>query len=226
MERRLLRLAALVTLGVPMIARAQVPNAAVTGTVEITTIDGTVVENRGQVVVFLEGGGLGATGPYARAAEVVQLDGVFEPSVLAIASGGTIEFPNGDNIFHNIFSLSAPQPFDLGVYPAGEMRSVAFPNTGLVRLFCNIHPEMTGSVLVLANPFFTTTDELGRYRIPQVPAGAYTLRTWHEFGGETRREVIVEGSDVQIPPVEIREDRTVLPHLNKFGRRYGGKYGG
>lgn len=222
-------LASLVALCAPLtgaVPRQQQPSVQVTGTVELTSIDGEAVENRGQVVVFLEGPALREGARSSRGAAVLQVGGVFEPSVLPVIRGSTIHFPNDDRIFHNIFSLSAPRPFDLGVYRAGESRSVDFPNAGLVRLFCNIHPDMAASVLVLENPYFATTDELGQYTIPDVPAGTYTLRTWHEFGGETRQQVLVQGPQLRLPPIRIQEDRTVLPHLNKFGRRYGGKYGG
>ena len=84
---------------------------------------------------------------------LTQKDKTFRPHILAVPIGSTVEFPNQDSIFHNVFSLSWPQPFDLGLYRAGSSRSQTFPQPGEYRVFCNIHPQMTALILVVGTPY-------------------------------------------------------------------------
>ena len=95
---------------------------------------------------------------------------------------------------------------------------------GWVRIYCNIHPAMAANIIVLNNSYFAQTDEEGRYAIPDVPDGEYTLRVWHEFGGTFDREIRVGDSRVHHVNILIREDRKLLPHRDKFGNRYRSKY--
>jgi hypothetical protein len=116
--------------------------------------------------------------PAPRRAVLDQRDEAFWPYVLAITVGSSVEFPNSDPIFHNVFSLSKPRRFDLGRYPKGQSRSVRFSEPGVVRVFCDIHSHMSAFILVFAHPFFAVTDAEGRYRIERVPPGAYSLAVW------------------------------------------------
>ncbi len=102
----------------------------------------------------------------------------FVPFVLAIVAGTTVDFPNRDKTFHNVFSLSKPQRFDLGRYAAGRSKSVRFDRPGVVRVFCDIHSHMNAFILVFAHRFFAATDESGAYRIDNVPPGNYNLAVW------------------------------------------------
>jgi plastocyanin len=102
----------------------------------------------------------------------------FVPFVLAIVAGTTVDFPNRDKTFHNVFSLSKPQRFDLGRYAAGRSKSVRFDRPGVVRVFCDIHSHMNAFILVFAHRFFAATDESGGYRIDNVPPGNYNLAVW------------------------------------------------
>lgn len=111
---------------------------------------------------------------------VSQKGAVFSPRVLPVMAGTTVEWPNEDDIFHNVFSISAAKEFDLGLYKKPEVKRVTFDKPGRVDVFCSIHSSMNCVVLVLENPFFATTDEKGRYSITGVPAGAYQLKAWHE----------------------------------------------
>lgn len=110
---------------------------------------------------------------------VVQKDAMFHPHVLPIVVGTEVEWPNQDDIFHNVFSFSDPKPFDLGLYK-DEVKKVLFDKPGRVDIFCSIHKNMSCTILVLANPWFAATDAQGRYAIRNVPAGRYTLKGWHE----------------------------------------------
>jgi hypothetical protein len=116
----------------------------------------------------------------------------FVPSVLAITVGSTVEFPNSDRVYHNVFSLSKTRRFDLGRYPHGQSRSVMFDRPGVVRVFCEIHSHMSAYILVFAHRFFAVTDAEGRYRIDGIPPGSYTLALWNEGSVRERRELRVE----------------------------------
>jgi plastocyanin len=128
----------------------------------------------------------------------------FEPEVLAIPVGSTVTFPNSDPIFHNVFSLSKARQFDLGNYKAGESRNVTFTRTGVVQIYCHLHPNMTGAVLVTPNSWLTQPAENGDFVLSQVPPGRYTLVAWHKSAGFFRRTIEVRAGhpvsvDFEIP---------------------------
>ncbi len=113
--------------------------------------------------------------------EVRQKNATFVPHVLPIMIGTKVEFPNDDNIFHNVFSKSDARPFDLGLYKKGDPpHQVTFTNLGEVDVFCSIHARMSCVILVLENPYFAVTDSHGRFTIANVPPGTYTLVAWQE----------------------------------------------
>src|SRR5262245_55058651 len=130
----------------------------------------------------------------------------FAPRVVAATRGSTIDFPNADPFFHNVFSLSSASTFDLGRYPMGRQKSVTLPNPGLVKVFCHIHSQMSASILVLDHPYFTMLAPDGAFTIPNVPAGTYTIVGWHERIGERASTVqVTPGSSVSVDislPVE------------------------
>ncbi len=101
----------------------------------------------------------------------------FEQSLLVVAKGTTITFPNRDPDYHNIYSLSRPKRFDLGRYKPGERPapSVTFDKAGFIALHCEIHEHMRANIVVVDSPFYTVTDETGRFSLPQIPNGVYTL---------------------------------------------------
>jgi hypothetical protein len=109
-----------------------------------------------------------------------QRNETFVPHVLAITTGTTVDFPNSDKFYHNVFSLSKARSFDLGRYPTGNSRPVRFDRPGIVRVFCDIHSHMSAFILVFSHPFFALTDADGRYRIENVPPGAYGVIGWNE----------------------------------------------
>jgi hypothetical protein len=123
-----------------------------------------------------------------------------------------------------VFSLSKTQPFDLGVYGKGKTRRVEFTRTGLVRLYCNIHPNMSASILVLANAHFAVTDSAGNYVITGIPDGNHTLRSWHELGGGASHKIEFAKGRVWRQDFVVRETRKRVPHKNKFGKPYRSKY--
>jgi plastocyanin len=111
---------------------------------------------------------------------MVQRDETFEPHVVALERGGTVDFLNGDPFFHNVFSLSSPKTFDLGRYPQGQAKALQFDQPGIVKVFCHIHADMSAVIVVLDHPYFTSPDSLGRFELPNVPPGEYRVVAWHE----------------------------------------------
>jgi len=123
----------------------------------------------------------------------------FHPRVLPILIGTTVDFPNRDNLFHNVFSYSRTKPFDLGRYPTGESRSVEFGRPGVVRVYCDIHSDMRAVILVLQNPYFTAPDEKGRYSLKDIPPGSYTLVVWFDRDVLERQRVELQpGQSLEI----------------------------
>jgi plastocyanin len=139
-------------------------------------------------------------------AEIKQEHETFIPRVLAITKGSTVDFPNGDPFFHDVFSLSSAASFDLGHYPPGQSRSEKFTKAGLVKVFCHIHSQMSASILVLDHPYFAVPNADGTFTLPNVPPGRYTIVGWHERIGERTATVDVEaGKSTSVPlflPVE------------------------
>ena len=148
--------------------------------------------DRRRSVVFLETAPQAAfEAPAPGRAVLDQKNEAFVPYVLAVTVGSTVDFPNSDRVYHNVFSLSKPRQFDLGRYPKGQSRSVRFDQPGVVRVFCEIHSHMNAFILVFAHRYFATTDAEGRYRIESVPPGAYTIAVWNDGQVRARREVRV-----------------------------------
>lgn len=125
---------------------------------------------------------------------LAQRQQAFSARVLSCALGTTVNFPNQDPIFHNVFSISPVKRFDLGKYPRGHSKNVTFNKPGLVQVFCDIHPSMACFILVLPNRAFTRPDEDGAYALPDLPAGSYTVKVWHPDFGELTQKVKVRAS--------------------------------
>jgi hypothetical protein len=188
--------------------------------VKLTTVDGQPKSNHSNVVVFLDGIPRQTFMP-VESPSVSQQNRGFSPRVLPIVRGTTVQFPNDDTILHNVFSISKARKFDLDVYRPGKAKSVTFPKPGLVKLYCNIHPEMSCSILILNNPLFALTDATGRCVITGVPDGSVTLRTWHEYGGETRQRLTLGDEPVVQLDLKVVEKRRSIAHTNKYGQPYG-----
>lgn len=113
----------------------------------------------------------------------------FHPQVLPILVGTTVDFPNRDNLFHNVFSYSQAKEFDLGRYPRNDSRSVTFDKPGLVRVYCDIHSHMNATIIVLSHPYFATLNDDGTYAIPRIPEGKYRVVFWYDRNVVERRTV-------------------------------------
>jgi hypothetical protein len=153
--------------------------------------------------------------------EIVQRGRRFEPALVAITAGQEVSFPNADPFFHNVFSPSPAQRFDLGQYRMGETKTRLFPEPGFIEVYCNIHPEMAATILVLPNRRFTTTARDGSYRIAGVPAGTWQLFAYDGLASVPERaDVTVAPGGTAVVDFTVAETRTSSPHKNKYGERY------
>ena len=121
------------------------------------------------------------------------------PHVLAITAGTTVDFPNSDRIYHNVFSLSKTKSFDLGRYAVGRSKAIRFDRPGIVRVFCDIHSHMNAFILVFSHPFYAMTDSEGRYRIADVPPGAYSVVAWNEgLASDPKPVTVADGATTEL----------------------------
>ena len=149
-----------------------------------------------------------------------QKNKTFSPAVLPVPAGSTVQFPNDDLIFHNVFSLNRPSPFDLGLYRAGASKARTFSTPSIYRIFCNVHPQMTAIVLVLPTSYFTQADAMGNYRL-DLPAGRYRLTAWSERSDPSTTEITVAAAPLNAASLSLDESRFVeTGHKNKFGLDY------
>ena len=121
---------------------------------------------------------------------VAQKSAIFTPHILPVLAGTTVEWPNNDDIYHNVFSDSDAARFDLGLYKT-QTPHVTFNKPGKVDVYCSIHANMHCIVLVMENPYFTMTDADGKYTITNVPPGTYKLKAWHERLPSEEQEIVV-----------------------------------
>ena len=146
-------------------------------------------------------------------------------AALPLAASAQVDFPNHDPIFHNAFSNFAGQPFDTGLYAPGTSQRIIFRREGVVRVFCNIHAQMSAVIVVVPSPYFATSGAAGSYRIENVPAGEYTLKVFHERATEKtlaalERRITVTG-DQDLGAMKISETGYLeLGHKNKHGGDY------
>jgi plastocyanin len=130
------------------------------------------------VVVWLDAPGRARTGEEGRRVALDQRNLAFVPRVLAVEVGTTVDFPNSDRVFHNVFSFRNGKRFDLGLYPVGSSRRVTFDRAGLSRIFCNIHPNMAAYVVAVPSRYYAVSDEAGAFAIASVPDGSYKYTAW------------------------------------------------
>jgi len=213
-----------------LLAAALMTAAPVTGRVELRDSKDAAVRkglDYSGVVIWLEP--MLASAPTLKPglkAHMEQRDKTFLPHVLAVQMGTLVEFPNFDPIFHNAFSNYNGQLFDIGLYPPGTSRSVRFGRAGVVRVFCNIHPNMSAVIVALNTPYFSTTQKDGTFRIDDVPAGEYRLRVFHERATDATltaltKTIAVGTGPLVLPAIPISESGYLaIPHTNKFGHEY------
>lgn len=169
-----------------------------------------MADERRNVIIYLESTALiTAHQDAGEVPQIAQIGEMFVPHVLPIVRGTTVEFPNQDPIFHNVFSLSGTKSFDLGRYPKGDSRSVTFDRPGIAPVFCHLHSNMSAIIVVLDNTFFTVPNAAGRYRIEDIPAGTYAIVAWHERSERVVQQVqVMSGQSVELNlTIPIEDDK-------------------
>jgi plastocyanin len=211
--------------------------AAGTVTGKITLVkDGKELPDASNVVVWVDGTRKPPTTPTPPPAKseagaepaagtMKQAAKRFQPRVVAVPKNSTVEFPNQDPIYHNVFSVSGANRFDLGLYRSGASKPKTFEEAGLVRVYCNIHPQMVGFVMVVDSDYLAVTSPSGEFELANVPAGARVLKVWHE---EANAEITIpitvkaQGAQARVD-APIRIDISGYkpePHKNKYGKDY------
>jgi plastocyanin len=203
--------------------------ALVTGQVELTNSKDLAVRRHKDyagVVLWLEPVDRAVPTLPPKHVDMRQKDKLFQPHVVAISLGSTVDFPNLDLIFHNAFSNFSGQPFDVGLYPPRTSKGVTFRHAGIVRVFCNIHATMSAIIAVLNTPWYAVTQASGKYAINGVPPGEYQLRMFHERAlpenlNFLERRITVAESGLVLPLISISETGFIpATHLNKHGTDY------
>lgn len=147
----------------------------------------------------------------------------FLPHVVAVPAGSTVTFPNEDPITHNLFSVTPGSTFDLGLYRKGPGKPQKFVAPGVVNVYCNIHPQMSAVLHVMATPYYGFTDANGDYSF-DVPAGKYRVTAWNEQGGSATSDIEVLGdgkvAGATLLTIDGRNVRAAAQHKNKFGQAY------
>jgi len=208
---------------------------ALSGRVKLEGGAGTSPKEASGVVVWLtQLSSAGANLPAGAAARsavqqhprLVQTGKHFEPHLLVVPVGTSVEFPNKDPFFHNVFSLFEGRRFDLGLYEAGASRMVRFDKPGISYIFCNIHPEMSAVVIALSTPYYATSNSRGEIVIPDVPPGRYKLNIWFEGSlpeelSAASRELSVSEKDRSFGTIRLTDrGHLLLGHKNKYGKDY------
>jgi plastocyanin len=197
-------------------AAAAQPVGRIVGTVAVTEADGKPAKGA-EVVVYVVGveeAGTGAT------TTIVQRDRAFVPELVAITAGDSVAFPNADKFLHNVFSPSSTRKFDLGSFKRGERKTKEFPTTGVVDVYCNIHPEMAATILVVPNRAHARAKADGSFVVGGVPPGTWTVFAYTRRASKpvSAKVTVTAGADAT---VSLALQRGAEPeHLNKYGEKY------
>lgn len=157
-----------------------------------------------RIVMLLEGGSIAPKPPVM--ATIEQIDLHFEPDLIVLPVGSTVQFPNSDPIFHSVFSLSRAQAFDLGFYPRGQSRTVKFNRSGIVQVYCHIHANMYAAIIVTSSSWYGKPSAEGSLSWNDVPAGHYRVLAWHKVAGLHQTEIDVPASGIAEATIHIPVD--------------------
>ncbi|HEY5925734.1 MAG TPA: hypothetical protein VIV11_28805 [Kofleriaceae bacterium] len=194
-------------------------NGTVRGNVSVLVAGKPKADKKG-VVVYLENVA-GTVAKPKKSAVIRQREKQFDPPLTIVVKGTTVDFPNEDKIFHNVFSVSRPARFDLGLYKSGTAKSVEMKRAGTVDVYCNIHPEMIAKVKVLENGYYTITGSDGKFEIGNVPPGEYPVVAWLPTGDEVKGTVTVKAGEAADVKLEVSEVAKKDTHTRKDGTPYG-----
>ena len=175
-----------VSIGIPVTAKRATP----TYSRSVQTVALAPESEVRHVVVYVKDAPRTAVPPMR--AEIRQRNENFVPHIIAVTVGSTVDFPNDDPIYHNVFSLSRTKTFDLGRFPQGKSRGEVFDKPGVVKVFCQIHSHMSATVMVFNHPWFAIPEEEGTFELPNVPLGMHQITAFHERLGDTTQQLQVE----------------------------------
>jgi len=210
MRRRILAIALVLLGAIPLMAIPVAGRIKVTGRAAGAALPTIVYAES------LEGNVRVQTGKFT----LRQIKRAFQPKVLVVPVGSAVQFPNEDEIFHNVFSLNRPEPFDLGLYRSGASQTKTFMSPGVYRVFCNIHPQMAAVLLVVPTSYIAETDANGNYRL-DLPTGRYRLTAWSERSQPASVEITVSAASANAPELSLDESKGIpATHTNKFGQEY------
>jgi plastocyanin len=182
----------------------------------VGTLVGKVTGGGSDTYVYVEDIVAPATGTATMTQEHKQ----FAPRVLTVQKGMRVEFPNLDAVFHNVFSVTPDNSFDLGSYHQGASKSVTMTKPGVVTVYCNMHPQMVGYILVVPSKLYVHVGQDGFYRIPNVPAGHHRVVAWAPNATPLTLETDIGDMDSATLEFELKQGHTG-PHTNKEGMAYG-----
>jgi plastocyanin len=207
-------LPACLALALPVAARAAPGSAS--GTISAPS-------DAGEVIVYVEKGPAEAVATVSSEhREVLQRNSQFEPNAVWVRAGESVDFVNRDNIYHNVFSSSSGNSFDLGLYHGGKEKTVLMRSPGEVDVYCNIHPGMHAKVLVI--PPGSSVAEVkpdGTYTLPDLAPGQYTLVAWSARAEPVRSRVEVQAGGAARADFTLKRRAPSGPHLNKYSEQYG-----
>lgn len=184
-------------------------------TAGVGTIVGKIA-GAADAIVYVDG--FATTG---RGAATMKQEGkAFIPSTLVVQKGTTVQFPNRDAIFHNVFSVTPDNSFDLGSYRQGESKSVTMSKPGVVTVYCNMHPQMVGHILVVPNGNYVRAGKDGFFRLTNVPAGTHKVVAWAPNAKPVSVQANVADAEVVTVELELKKGKS-SPHTKKDGLPYG-----
>jgi len=187
--------------------------------IDVALVNGKKLTAGGDSVAWMPQ--LKARGEGQSRLKIAQNNKQFEPRIAVVSVGSTVDFPNYDRVFHNVFSLSAPMSFDLGLYRKGKSKSIHFDRPGLVQIYCNIHPQMTAYLMIVDSRRHGAADDQGIIYLRDVDPGRRMVEGWNARGGMWNREVTVRPGRTASITVELDiSSWRDAPHLNKHGKEY------
>ena len=209
-----LRRAAILLLA--LVGTAAADGGRVVGKVTVTEADGKPAIGA-EVVVYVVGY---PEPPSTTVTTMTQKDRRFQPELVAITRDETVTFPNKDVFFHNVFSQSTTRPFDLGSFKRDEAKDKQFPSLGVVDVYCNIHPEMAATILVVPNQRHTRAAADGKFTIDGVRPGTWTVFAYTRRATRpaSAKVTVVAGADVTAELALVRGAEPA--HPNKYGEKY------
>ena len=219
--RSLVGITALIGLAAALAAVPPAQAGTLQGEVQVTEQVGgrkDALDDRGNAVIFLSG--FREPPPAGRQATLAQENKAFSQRVLVVTQGEGVSFPNHDNIHHNVWSKSGTKSFDLGLYKNPDSKLVTFDKPGMVTVFCNIHPQMIATILVLPNTKYAVTGNDGAYRIEGIKPGQYEAFAWVEGAKPARHTVTIEDGKPTEFNFNLVLQRIPIRHLNKDGKPY------